>query len=109
MPTSWLLAPVLVAGLSSVSAYRGHLIKYREGTLAEVTDSGEANSNSRDSTANRFEPAVGLAACEVVESRVRAQCRPPPEDIASWRQELEHAAEAVAEQASVPLPDGAIW
>jgi len=124
LPLSWLLAPVLVADISAAAGYFRQLPAYKAALAdhaAEVTsqvgaDAGPAAPDPAGGspgdeledarlTPSGFELAVALAACRSAETCARAECRPPAEEIASWREDLERASEA-----SAPLPpDGAFW
>jgi len=80
-------------------------------TTAKAVNGGVLEASHGDQGSNQermpsaFELAVALAACESVEAQARTDCRPPPEDVTVWRQELEQVAEVV------PLspPNGAVW
>lgn len=115
VPVFWLLAPILVADLSAAASYLRQLSEYRAYVAAgRERDAVMVAADSEQLPLNLippsgFELAVALAACEAVESRVRAQCRAPPEDVVLWREELERAAEAESEMGPPSPPDGAVW
>mmetsp|Transcript_132920 Transcript_132920/g.265246 ORF Transcript_132920/g.265246 Transcript_132920/m.265246 type:complete len:499 (+) Transcript_132920:42-1538(+) len=78
-----------------------------DGTTANVAD-GEGLEESDGGIGRMpsgFELAVSLAACDSVEAQARTECRPSPEDVAVWRQELEQVAEVVPPSP----PNGAVW
>jgi len=70
-----------------------------------ASDGDHGSNHCIERIPSAFELAVALAACESVETQSRTDCRPPPEDVTLWRQELEQVAEVV------PLspPNGAVW
>merc|ERR1712129_499385 len=82
-------------------------------TAANVVDDAGLEASDGDHGGNRciermpsaLELAVALAACESVEAQARTDCRPPAEDVALWRQELEQ----IAEVAPLSPPNGAVW
>lgn len=97
IPVSWLMAPVLVADLSLARAYLRDLSSYRLATgTAGTTD-------TRDSIAG-FHRSMALAACMAVEERKRSECRPLPEDVLSWRADLEREADQ-----DVLAPEATLW
>merc|ERR1712217_791146 len=105
------MAPLLVADLSALATYSEQLADYHaDGDRQGETASARLNDKDTppdDALPSGLELAVAIRACEEVESRVRALCCPPPEDIVLWREELEQAAEADAVRISQP-PDGTV-
>jgi len=121
VPIAWLMAPLLVADASAAVKYFRELPAYmlsvvdqamQDHDADETPDGAEARhlaADGRDSSPlSGLELAVALAACEVVGERFRGQCRPPPDEVMQWRDELELATEV--RPPSTPMqPSGAFW
>eukprot|EP00929_Paragymnodinium_shiwhaense_P083584 TRINITY_DN44602_c0_g1_i1.p1 TRINITY_DN44602_c0_g1~~TRINITY_DN44602_c0_g1_i1.p1 ORF type:complete len:443 (+),score=93.09 TRINITY_DN44602_c0_g1_i1:60-1388(+) len=110
VPIAWLLAPVLVADTSAALLYLRQTAAYTD-VLAEAAPSNDAAAATASEDAaseaqlSGLPLAVALAACEAVEERSHADCRPPAPDVASWHQELEMRLDVELPS----LPNGAFW
>lgn len=129
LPVAWLMAPILAAACSAASTYwmqvaalaadssrpgeEGEAAAAAATAAAAVDDSAPPSEESEALTAHggaplpasTFGALVALSACDAIEALAKSECRPPPEDIASWREEVGRAVET-----SPPMPpDGAFW
>lgn len=110
LPISWVLAPVVVADVSAAREYFRQLREFKAvvvspkaPTEGDALEGGDPELVDPEEAPSGFELAVALAACQAADAHARSECRPPPDDIALWRDDLERAAEV-----ATPLPpDGA--
>merc|ERR1712008_426237 len=134
LPVAWVLAPVVAADMSAVVDYFRQLREFKQAVLAaaghvasgggsqpfgadeatvpddddaglEASDGDHGSNPCIERMPSALELAVAVAACESVEAQARTECRPPVEDVALWRQELEQ----VAEVAPLSPPNGTVW
>merc|ERR1712150_268891 len=84
---------------------RGTTANAANGEGLEERDGDHSNNERIGRMPSGFELAVSFAACDSVEAQARTECRPSPEDVALWRQELEQVAEVVPPSP----PNGAVW
>lgn len=127
LPVAWVLAPVVAADVPAVFDYFRQLREFKQAVLAaagQTVPGGDSQALCADAATtpdgddacleasygdqrmpSALELAVAIAACESVEAQARTECRPPDEDVALWRQELEQ----VAEVAPLSPPNGAVW
>lgn len=106
LPVAWLMAPVLVATLSSFAGHGRQLKAYREAADEAAAARRECGGlPPAVAGLSALEAAVVLAACEAVEDRARGACQPPPEDVAAWREEIQEALVCLPPQP----PDGAFF
>ncbi|CAE8589375.1 unnamed protein product [Polarella glacialis] len=106
LPMSWIMAPILVADLSAARSYRHQLAEYKAAVAENLGSKEEVGpEDGHQDTLTGFRLAVAIAACNAVEDGSRSSCRPPPEDVVSWRDELEQMAALQPPQ----MPEATIW
>lgn len=100
-PIGWLLVPVLVADLYAVGRY---VRWYNAAPPAGDSEGADLDPLPEGvDVPSGLELSMSLAACEKIQQRVRAQCRPPLEDLESW--EAAVLEPALQRQAAATPPD----
>jgi len=117
IPVTWLLAPVLVADLLAARCYWQELPEYQQAIIPAGNSSPDAALGSSPgqqgqeeasevqegtSALQGLELAVALTACDGVSDHARTECRPGPDDVEAWREELDRAAEVAGRMLLAP-------